>query len=151
MARRLSNAEVTVGARPGVVLGIPFPVGAMSNRLALLITGFVLATAGATQAQSPQPLPAATPMRFESWQPTAWFDDAITPAASQLVVPSPNRKRHALIGGAIGVVTSVVVCTAISTLADDSAEGGLSACPLDTYLLFGAAGFGLGFAIGWSI
>ena len=41
--------------------------------------------------------------------------------------------------------------TAISTLADDSADGGLAACPVDTYLLIGAAGFGLGFAIGWAI
>ena len=123
----------------------------MSDRLAALIAGLVLATATVAQAQGPQPLSAATAMRFESWQPTVWSDETITPASGQLVVTSPNRKRHALIGGAIGVVTSVVVCTAISTLADDSADGGLSACPLDTYLLFGAAGFGLGFAIGWSI
>ena len=46
-------------------------------------------------------------------------------------------------------VVGLALCTAISTLADDSADGGLAACPVDTYLLFGAAGLGLGFAIGW--
>ena len=117
----------------------------------MLIAGLVFATAGVAQAQGPQPQAAAKAMRFESWTPAAWYVDGITPTAGQLVVTSPNRTRHALIGGAIGAVTSVVVCTAISTLADDSADGGLSACPLDTYLLMGAAGFGLGFAIGWSI
>jgi hypothetical protein len=118
----------------------------------VLIAGLVFAGAGAAQAQSPQPQSAATAMRFESWQPAAWYDDdGITPAAGRLVAASPDRKHHALIGGAIGVVASVALCTAISTLADDSADGGLSACPLDTYLLFGAAGFGLGFAIGWAI
>jgi hypothetical protein len=117
----------------------------------VLIAGLVLATAGAAHAQSPQALPAAAAMRFESWTPIAWLDDGMSRSDSQVLVTSPSRKRHALIGGAIGAVTSVVVCTAISTLADDSADGGLSACPLDTYLLLGAAGFGLGFVIGWSI
>jgi hypothetical protein len=42
-----------------------------------------------------------------------------------------------------------VLCTAISTLSDDSADGGISFCPFDTYLLMGAAGFVLGAAIGW--
>jgi hypothetical protein len=45
----------------------------------------------------------------------------------------------------------VVFCTAVSTLANDSAEGGLSFCPLDSYLLIGGAGFVLGAAIGWLI
>ena len=138
-------------ARPGASVGHPFLVGSMSNRLTALIAGLVIATAGAAQAQSPRPLQAAAAMRFESWQPTAPFDDGIAPAAGQRVVTSPGRKRHALIGGVIGAAVGLAACTAISTLADDSADGGLSACPLDTYLLFGAAGFGLGFAIGWGI
>jgi hypothetical protein len=94
---------------------------------------------------------ATAATRFESWQPAKWSEDGIAPAAGRLVATSPDRTRHALIGGAIGAVAGVAVCTAISTLVDDSADGGLSACPLDTYLLFGAAGFGLGFAIGWVI
>jgi hypothetical protein len=123
----------------------------MSHRLAALLAGLVFATAGAVQAQRPQPLLAAAATRFEAWQPTTWSEDAIAPSAGRLVATSPDRRRHALIGGAIGAVAGVAVCTAISTLVDDSADGGLSACPLDTYLLFGAAGFGLGFAIGWVV
>jgi hypothetical protein len=39
----------------------------------------------------------------------------------------------------------------MSTLINDSAEGGLSFCPLDTYLLSAGAGFVLGALIGWLI
>jgi hypothetical protein len=38
--------------------------------------------------------------------------------------------------------------SAISTIADDSADG-LSFCPFDSYVLIGGAGFLLGAAIGW--
>jgi hypothetical protein len=123
----------------------------MSNRLAALIAGLVLATAGTAPAQSPRPLSAIPPIRFESWQASVPFDRGLTPAAGRFIATSPDRKRHALIGGAIGAAVGLAVCTVISTLADDSADGGLSTCPVDTYLLFGAAGFGLGFAIGWAI
>ena len=123
----------------------------MPNRLAALIAGLVLLTAGVAPAQSPRPLPATPPLQFESWQASVPFDRGITPAAGRFIATSPDRKRHAFIGGAIGAVVGLAVCTAISTLADDSADGGLSTCPVDTYLLFGAAGFGLGFAIGWAI
>jgi ABC-type branched-subunit amino acid transport system permease subunit len=73
------------------------------------------------------------------------------PAAGRFVAPAQNRRRHALLGGAIGAVAGVVFCTAVSTLANDSAEGGVSFCPLDSYLLIGGAGFALGFAIGWVV
>jgi hypothetical protein len=53
-----------------------------------------------------------------------------------------------LLGGAIGAAAGVVVCTVISTLIDDSADRGLSFCPLDTYLLFAAGGFIVGAGIG---
>jgi hypothetical protein len=123
----------------------------MSNRVAGLIAGFIFAMMGTAQAQSPRLLPATTPIRFESWQPPAQFYAGITPAARQ-VLPAPrDRERHALIGGATGVVVGVAACTVFSTLLDDSADSGVSTCPLSTYLLFGAAGFGLGFAIGWVI
>jgi hypothetical protein len=39
----------------------------------------------------------------------------------------------------------------MSTLVNDSAEGGLSFCPLDSYLLFAGGGFVLGAVIGWLI
>jgi hypothetical protein len=54
------------------------------------------------------------------------------------------------VGGLIGAVGGVVVCTVISNLADDSADG-FSTCTLKGYLLTGAAGFALGFAVGWFI
>jgi ABC-type branched-subunit amino acid transport system permease subunit len=66
-------------------------------------------------------------------------------------VAARDRTRQALIGGAIGAAAGVVFCTAVSTLANDSAEGGLSFCPLDSYLLIGGAGLVLGAAIGWVI
>ena len=60
-------------------------------------------------------------------------------------------RRHALIGGAIGAVAGFALCATISTLADDSAGGGVSFCPLDTALLIMGGGFALGAAIGWAI
>jgi hypothetical protein len=51
----------------------------------------------------------------------------------------------------IGAAAGVVSCTVISTLIDDSADGGLSFCPLDSYLLFAGGGFVLGAAVGWLI
>jgi ABC-type branched-subunit amino acid transport system permease subunit len=87
---------------------------------------------------------------FESWRAAEPLDRSGKPAAL-FVAPSRNRKRQALLGGAIGAAAGVVFCTAVSTLANDSAEGGLSFCPLDSYLLIGGAGFALGAAIGWVI
>jgi hypothetical protein len=122
----------------------------MRCRLAYLIAGLLLSTAGLAQAQSPRPLAAAVPLRFEAWRPAGALDRG-TPAAGQFVPASRHRTRHALLGGAIGAAAGVVFCTAVSTLANDSADGGLSFCPLDSYLLIGGAGFALGFAIGWVI
>ena len=122
----------------------------MWNRLTWLITGLVLVAAVPSQAQVPRPLPANPPVQFESWQP-AMPISGINPAIGQFAAPSRDRKRHALIGGAIGALAGVAFCTVVSTLADDSADGGLSTCPLDSYLLFAAGGFALGFTIGWAI
>jgi len=124
----------------------------MRCRLAYLIAGLLLSTAGLAQAQaqSPRPLAAAVTLRFESWRPAAALDRG-TPAAGQFVQAPRHRTRQALLGGAIGAAAGVVFCTVVSTLADDSADGGLSFCPLDSYLLIGGAGFALGFAIGWVI
>jgi hypothetical protein len=68
-----------------------------------------------------------------------------------MIETSRDRGDQALLGGAIGAAAGVVLCTAISTLIDDSADGGLSFCPLDTYLLFAGGGFVLGAVIGWLI
>ena len=123
----------------------------MRLRLAHLIAGILLATAGRAHAQSPRSLAAAVPLRFEPWQPAAALERGSTPALGQFVPARRHRTRNALLGGAIGAAAGVVFCTAVSTLADDSADGGLSFCPLDSYLLIGGAGFVLGFAIGWGV
>lgn len=121
----------------------------MRFRLAHLIASLLLATAGLAQAQSPRPLAAAVPLRFESWRPAAALERSRT-ARGQFVAAPRHRTRRALLGGAIGAAAGVVFCTAVSTLANDSADGGVSFCPLDSYVLIGGAGFALGFAIGWA-
>jgi len=119
------------------------------SRFAPLVVGLVLAVAGPAHAQNPRPLPAAVPLRFESWRVAAPLFSTSTPTLDRLGVAPRNRTRRALLGGAIGAAAGVVFCTAVSTLADDSAEGGLSFCPLDSYVLIGGAGFVLGAVIGW--
>jgi hypothetical protein len=121
------------------------------SRLTVPIAVLLIVIAGPAQAQSPRPLPAAVPLRFESWRAPGTLDRISNPAAGQFVETSRNRKHRALLGGAIGAAAGVVFCTAVSTLANDSAEGGLSFCPFDSYLLIGGAGFALGAAIGWVI
>jgi hypothetical protein len=123
----------------------------MRLRLAHLITGLLLAAARPAHAQSPRPLAAAVPRQFESWRPAAALDRGGIPATGRFVAAPGNRKRQALLGGAIGAAAGVVFCTAVSTLANDSADGGLSFCPLDSYLLIGGAGFAVGFVIGWMV
>jgi hypothetical protein len=121
------------------------------NRFVLLIVAPVLAVAGPVQAQHPQPIPAARPLQFESWSAASAVEVSSRLTIGRLIVGSRNRTRSALLGGVIGAAAGVVVCTAFSTLIDDSAKGGLSFCPLDTNLLFGGAGFVLGAVIGWAI
>src|SRR5688572_19879972 len=99
-----------------------------------LIAALVLAVAGPVQAQYPPPIAAARALQFESWRaPSSVEVSKLT--VGRLVLGSRNRTRQALLGGVIGAAAGVVVCTAFSTLIDDSAEGGLSFCPLDTNLL----------------
>jgi hypothetical protein len=88
-------------------------------------------------------------MRFESWQAAAPAPSSSAILVGQPLTSSKNRKRRALIGGGIGAGVGLLACTAISTLSNDSADGGLSFCPLDSYLLIGGAGFVVGAAIGW--
>lgn len=119
-------------------------------RLVPLIAGLALVLAAPAAAQAPQPIPALAPVVFESWQPAALYADSRPPITGGSVAPR-NRTRRALIGGAIGATAGVVFCTVISTLADDSADGGVSFCPADSYLLIGGGGFVLGAAVGWLI
>jgi uncharacterized BrkB/YihY/UPF0761 family membrane protein len=116
-----------------------------------LIAALLCAVAGPAQAQHPQPIPAAKPLQFESWRAASPVEVRSKLSFARLVPGSQNRTRQALLGGVIGAVAGVAVCTAFSTLIDDSAKGGLSFCPLDTNLLFGGAGFVLGAVIGWAI
>ena len=122
----------------------------MRRPLAYLMASLIFATASVAHAQSPRPQAAAVPLRFESWRPAAALDRGRTPAIGQFVAASRHRTRRALLGGAIGAAAGVVFCTAVSTLANDSADAGVSFCPVDSYLLIGGAGFALGFAIGWA-
>jgi hypothetical protein len=115
-----------------------------------MVAGLILAAASVAHAQVPRPLAAVIPLHFESWQPTTALDRGRIPFTGQLVAAPRHRTRRALLGGAIGAAAGVVFCTAVSTLANDSADGGVSFCPLDSYLLIGGAGFALGFAIGWA-
>lgn len=146
MRRRL-----TIGGRfvRRVVPTMP-GVSLRHSRWAALVAGLVLVTTHPARAQSAPALPPAIPARYESWE-AAPFQSSSGAVAGRLVAAPRNRKRHALLGGLIGAAAGVVLCTAVSTLSNDSAEGGLSFCPLDSYLLIGGAGFVLGAAIGWVI
>ncbi len=119
----------------------------MPSRLTTLIAGFLLALAHPALAQNAPSIPATAPLQFESWQPAA-IDHGSIPVASRTITVARDKKNTWLIGGAIGAAAGIVFCTAMSTLMNDSASGGLSFCPLDSYLLIGGAGFLLGAAIG---
>ena len=116
---------------------------------ALLVAGLISLTAASAYPQNPQSFAAAVPLRFESWEAPLLAPGSNKRTIDRFIVAPQNRTRRALIGGAVGAAAGVVVCTAVSTLANDSAEGGLSFCPLDSYLLIGGAGFVLGAAVGW--
>ena len=119
----------------------------MPRRLATLIAGLLVTLAQPAMAQQSVPVPATPPLRFESWRPAA-LDHRSIPAAGRTITVAGNKKNAWLIGGAVGAAAGIVFCTAMSTLVNDSASGGLSFCPLDSYLLIGGAGFLLGAAIG---
>jgi hypothetical protein len=114
------------------------------------VAGLLLVMWSPAHAQDQRPL-AAVPLQFESWRLASSLDSTGAPTVSRLVVVSRDRGDQALLGGIIGAAAGVVSCTVISTFIDDSAEGGLSFCPLDTYLYFAGGGFVLGAIIGWLI
>lgn len=118
----------------------------MPSRLATLIAGLFVTLAHTAVAQEAFSIPAKTSLQFESWRP-APLENSIPLPVKFLPEPEDRRDKW-LIGGAVGAAAGVLFCTAMSTLIDDSASGGLSFCPLDSYLLIGGAGFLLGAAIG---
>lgn len=68
-------------------------------------------------------------------------------------VPAPHgaashRTRTVLIGGMIGSVVGIGVCTGISSLMNDSAKGGFSTCTAKGNIAFGVGGFAVGAVIG---
>ena len=117
----------------------------MGSRLATLIVGLVVTLAQPARAQQSLPLPATLPLHFETWQ--AAPRGGTIPSANTMAVVEGDRKDRWLINGAIGAFAGLVVCTAISTVIDDSARG-LSFCPLDTYAIMAGAGFVVGVATG---
>jgi len=121
------------------------------RRLVLLGFGFLLAPVRPAGAQNQPAVLAAVAFRFESWQPTFSAPLSGTVPVEQLPEETRNRKRQAIIGGAIGAAVGVLACTTVSTLANDSAEGGLSSCPFDSYILIAGGGFLVGAVIGWVI
>jgi len=75
-------------------------------------------------------------------------DDLVAPLqlATRLVIGAGDDTVGV---GGIGAAAGLLACTAISTIADDSTDGGVSFCPLASYLLIGGASFLVGAAIGW--
>ena len=104
--------------------------------LVMLAGGSVVTEAHAQQAAQVAGAP------LQSWR--AALPGEMAPSRLSYRPARGDRTRRALIGGAIGAAAGFISCTAISTLVDDSADPGLSFCPLDTTLLFLAGGFGLG-------
>jgi hypothetical protein len=119
-------------------------------RVTSFVAALLLGLDSAAQAQDPRSVSVTVPLQFESWRPTVPSESS-SKLGVELVSASRDRGDQALLGGVIGAAAGLVTCTVISTIMDDSAEGGLSFCPLDTSLLFVAGGFALGAAVGWLI
>jgi hypothetical protein len=119
------------------------------SRLVPLVTGLALVAEGPVRAQELHSLPPPASVLFEV-RPSGLLPLAAEVRLVTLTgTDSRDRTHRALIGGAIGAATGVVFCTVMSTLVDDSADGGLSFCPLDSYLLIGGGGFVIGAVLGW--
>jgi hypothetical protein len=119
----------------------------MLSRVVALIAGLLITLTQTARAQQAIPVPATPPLHFESWQAAAVHHGS-TPIVGRLTTAIRDKKDNWLIGGAVGAAAGIAFCTAVSTLMNDSASGGLSFCPLDSYLLIGGAGFLLGAAVG---
>ena len=119
------------------------------SKMWLLVLLLLGGLAQPAEAQGTAPLSATLPLQFESWRPEAPFDSSGSLPVARLPAVARDRKDRALIGGAIGAAAGLVFCTVMSTLIDDSADGGISFCPLDSYLISAGAGFAAGALIGW--
>jgi len=62
-----------------------------------------------------------------------------------------HRARNATVGGFVGAVVGVGVCTGISNLMDDAAKPRVSTCTLTGNVLFGVGGLAVGALIGAAI
>jgi hypothetical protein len=112
----------------------------------LLVIAAFAGSATPAQAQGPAPIPQRQ-AAFASWRPPEPTEAADRASGSSGTTIS-RQGRRALIGGAIGAVAGLAVCTVISNLTDEGAEG-FSTCTWKGYLLTGGIGFGVGFAAGW--
>lgn len=137
------------GRRSATSLFHPLPLGAVMPRptFFLILSALLL---GNTPAPAQQVVSLARqPARFA----TRHLNTSamrIVPIASIETVASPSRRtRNGLIGGAIGAVGGLAVCTVISNIVNDGT--GFSTCTWNGYVLTGAIGFGVGFAVGWML
>ena len=112
----------------------------MRTIAAMLLACVLVPAVGRAQAVAPFPAWSPIPLAAES----ALASTTVVVPATQ---PASQRLRRGLIGGAIGAVAGAAVCTAISNLTNEGT--GFSSCTRKGYLLFGAGGFALGFAVGW--
>ena len=119
------------------------------HRSILVAVAIMLAGGGAVAdvgAQQVAQISGVRSARFEAWRASLPGDE--TPSRLIYLPARTDRTRRAMIGGAIGAAAGFIACTAISTLTDDSADPGLSFCPLDTTLIFLGGGFGAGALVG---
>ena len=101
-------------------------------------------------AQGPRAAPPFS-VRAAATLEVASATGRIVPEAVAVPAPSPHQFRNALIGGAIGAAAGVIVCTAISNIADDAAVDRFTTCTTSGYMLTGSIGFGAGFLVGWLV
>ena len=116
----------------------------LRHALAATFAILLLPAGGMAQAIGPAPARSAA---FESWEPPVFR--APMQQAPTMVPPeaaSRDRLGNAVLGGAIGTVAGLAVCTVISNLANDGT--GFSTCTAKGYLLTGGIGFALGFLVG---
>lgn len=119
----------------------------MRRPILVLAIAIMAGVAVPARAQYPASIPRQ-PATFASWQPAETAAPAEDDAPYRSATAISRRGRRALIGGVIGTVAGLAVCTVISNLTDEGAEG-VSTCTWKGYLLTGGIGFGVGFAAGW--
>ena len=113
---------------------------------ALLVVAFA-GNAIPAGAQGPAPTPQLE-SGFTSWRPPELAQAGDRWSGHRSGAGITRRGRRALVGGAIGAVAGLAVCTVISNMTDEGAKG-FSTCTWKGYLLTGGIGFGVGFAAGW--